>query len=78
VRRQRAEHRQHAGAERERQQPGLRDVGCGAAAARPHARFIAGGINLLDLMKPQIEVPIHLIDISCLDLARTEPTIFGA
>jgi len=48
-----------------------------AAAARPHARFIAGGTNLLDLMKLQIEVPVHLIDITRLDLARTEPTAEG-
>lgn len=28
-----------------------------AVAARPGARFIAGGTNLLDLMKLQIETP---------------------
>ena len=48
-----------------------------AAAMQPHAWFIAGGTNLLDLMKLQIEVPAHLIDISRLDLARTEPTSDG-
>ena len=35
-----------------------------AAAAverHPGARFIAGGTNLLDLMKLQIEVPAHLV-----------------
>jgi len=37
-------------------------------AARPNARIIAGGTNLLDLMKLQIEVPQHLVDISGLGL----------
>ena len=36
------------------------------------ARFIAGGTNLLDLMKLQIETPSKLIDISRLDLAGIE------
>ncbi|RZA28928.1 MAG: xanthine dehydrogenase family protein subunit M, partial [Lysobacteraceae bacterium] len=32
-----------------------------AAAARiPNTRFVAGGTNLLDLMKLQIETPSHL------------------
>lgn len=37
------------------------------------ARFIAGGTNLLDLMKLQIETPDALIDISRLPLADVEP-----
>ncbi|OED00750.1 xanthine dehydrogenase family protein subunit M [Rhizobium sp. YK2] len=37
-------------------------------AARPNARIIAGGTNLLDLMKLQIEVPQHLVDINGLGL----------
>ena len=36
------------------------------------ARFIAGGTNLLDLMKLQIEVPEKLVDISRLELDRIE------
>ncbi|WBO21309.1 FAD binding domain-containing protein [Sphingomonas abietis] len=36
------------------------------------ARFIAGGTNLLDLMKLQVETPAKLIDISRLDLASIE------
>ncbi|MFN3791514.1 FAD binding domain-containing protein [Massilia sp.] len=45
-----------------------------AAAARiPNARFIAGGTNLLDLMKLQIETPAHLIDVNDLALDRIEP-----
>ncbi len=33
-------------------------------AAQPGARFIAGGTNLLDLMKGGVEMPARLIDIS--------------
>jgi xanthine dehydrogenase YagS FAD-binding subunit len=45
-----------------------------AAAARiPNARFVAGGTNLLDLMKLQIETPSHLIDVNDLALDRIEP-----
>lgn len=48
-----------------------------AAAAKPGAKFIAGGTNLLDLMKLQIETPLHLIDITRLGLDKTEPTADG-
>ncbi|MES5048251.1 xanthine dehydrogenase family protein subunit M [Rhizobium nepotum] len=41
-------------------------------AARPDARIIAGGTNLLDLMKLQIEVPRHLVDIDGLGLDTIE------
>ena len=34
-----------------------------ASAAQPAAKFIAGGTNLIDLMKLQIETPAHLVDI---------------
>src|ERR1700761_2504248 len=45
-----------------------------ASAARiPDARFIAGGTNLLDLMKLQIETPKHLIDVNGLALDKIEP-----
>ncbi|MBW9070148.1 FAD binding domain-containing protein [Agrobacterium pusense] len=37
-------------------------------AARANARIIAGGTNLLDLMKLQIEVPQQLVDINGLGL----------
>ena len=46
-----------------------------AAAAvmrHPDAKFIAGGTNLLDLMKLQIEAPGHLVDVQDLDLDRVE------
>ena len=36
------------------------------------AKFIAGGTNLLDLMKLQIETPDKLVDISRLDLTGIE------
>ncbi len=49
----------------------------GAAAANPGARFIAGGTNLLDLMKLQIETPSHLIDVNGLGLDRIEATEDG-
>ena len=48
-----------------------------AAARRPDARFIAGGTNLLDLMKLQIETPAHLIDVNGLGLDKIEPTQDG-
>ena len=43
-----------------------------AAAATPGAKFIAGGTNLLDLMKLQIETPTHLVDVQDLHLDRIE------
>ena len=51
-----------------------------AAAAigrNPAAKFIAGGTNLLDLMKLQIEVPAHLVDVNRLALDKIEPTAEG-
>jgi xanthine dehydrogenase YagS FAD-binding subunit len=47
------------------------------AADTPGARFIAGGTNLLDLMKLSIETPEQLIDINGLGLDRIEPTPEG-
>lgn len=45
-----------------------------AAARTPGSRYIAGGTNLLDLMKLQIETPRHLIDINRLGLDRIDGT----
>jgi xanthine dehydrogenase YagS FAD-binding subunit len=45
-----------------------------ASAARPMAKFIAGGTNLVDLMKLQIETPAQLVDITRLPLDRIEET----
>jgi xanthine dehydrogenase YagS FAD-binding subunit len=43
----------------------------------PGAKFIAGGTNLLDLMKLQIETPTHLIDVNELGFDKIEPTADG-
>jgi len=48
-----------------------------AIAANPGAKFIAGGTNLLDLMKLQVETPVHLVDINRLKLAGIEETPEG-
>lgn len=48
-----------------------------AVAGQPNARFIAGGTNLLDLMKLQIETPTHLVDVNRLPLDRIEATQDG-
>jgi xanthine dehydrogenase YagS FAD-binding subunit len=48
-----------------------------AAARNPGAKFIAGGTNLLDLMKLQIETPAHLIDVNTLALDKIEATPEG-
>ncbi|MDO9361233.1 MAG: xanthine dehydrogenase family protein subunit M [Polaromonas sp.] len=48
-----------------------------AVVRNPGARFIAGGTNLLDLMKLQIEAPTHLVDVNPLKLASIEPTTDG-
>ncbi len=42
------------------------------AHAAATTRFIAGGTNLLDLMKLQVETPEKLVDISRLDLGEIE------
>ena len=48
-----------------------------AAARKPGAKFIAGGTNLLDLMKLQIETPRHLIDVNGLALDKIDKTPDG-
>ncbi|NYR08618.1 xanthine dehydrogenase family protein subunit M [Psychrobacter sp. BI730] len=50
------------------------------AAISAHAKdasFIAGGTNLLDLMKLEIETPIKLVDITRLALEQVETTTDG-
>ncbi|WP_419757560.1 FAD binding domain-containing protein [Acidisoma sp.] len=47
------------------------------AIAKPGAAIIAGGTNLLDLMKLQVETPSKLIDINRLPLDRIEETPDG-
>ena len=48
-----------------------------AVAGRPNAKFIAGGTNLLDLMKLQVETPSHLVDVQDLGLDTIEATPEG-
>jgi len=48
-----------------------------AATVSPDAKIIAGGTNLLDLMKLQIETPSNLIDINRLPLDKIEETSDG-
>ena len=46
-------------------------------AADPAAKFIAGGTNLIDLMKEDVERPTRLIDITRLPLKSVEETAGG-
>src|SRR5499433_1776023 len=46
-------------------------------AANPTAKFIAGGTNLVDLMKMDVERPSRLIDISHLPLKAVDETAEG-
>jgi len=48
-----------------------------AVARTPGAKFIAGGTNLLDLMKLQIETPTHLVDVNGLKLDSIESSPEG-
>ena len=48
-----------------------------AVAGQANARFIAGGTNLLDLMKLQVETPATLIDVNRLPLDKVEATQDG-
>jgi len=48
-----------------------------AAARTPNTRFIAGGTNLLDLMKLEIETPAALIDVNGLGFDKIEATADG-
>lgn len=47
------------------------------AASAPGAKFIAGGTNLVDLMKLEIETPKNLIDLNRLGLDKIEETDEG-
>lgn len=47
------------------------------AASQPASAYIAGGTNLLDLMKLDVEQPVHLIDISRLPLSDVIDTDQG-
>ncbi|MFE2578910.1 FAD binding domain-containing protein [Streptomyces sp. NPDC059378] len=45
--------------------------------ADPHARYLAGGTNLVDLMKCGVERPARLVDVRHLPLDRIEPAPDG-
>ncbi|GJD44839.1 Aldehyde oxidoreductase FAD-binding subunit PaoB [Methylobacterium cerastii] len=59
------------------ERPGTPAEAAAAVARTPNAKFIAGGTNLLDLMKLQIETPTHLVDVNGLGLDKVEPTPEG-
>jgi xanthine dehydrogenase YagS FAD-binding subunit len=48
-----------------------------AVSETPGAKFLAGGTNLLDLMKLQIETPTHLVDVQDLGFDKIEATPEG-
>jgi xanthine dehydrogenase YagS FAD-binding subunit len=48
-----------------------------SASVKPGAKIIAGGTNLLDLMKLQVETPSNLVDINHLPLDKIEETPDG-
>ena len=48
-----------------------------AVSERQGAMFIAGGTNLIDLMKIEVETPTHLVDVNGLGLQSIEPTEEG-
>src|SRR5579871_6451009 len=48
-----------------------------SASTRGNSRFIAGGTNLVDLMKLSVETPGELIDINKLPFASIDETVDG-
>ena len=48
-----------------------------AVAANPQAKFLAGGTNLLDLMKEDVERPNELVDLGRLKLAEIKAAAGG-
>jgi xanthine dehydrogenase YagS FAD-binding subunit len=59
------------------ERPGTPAEAAASVARMPGAKFIAGGTNLLDLMKLEIEAPTHLVDVNGIGLDRIEPTDAG-
>jgi xanthine dehydrogenase YagS FAD-binding subunit len=53
------------------------DAAVRAVAADPRAKFLAGGTNLLDLMKEDVERPTVLVYLGGLDLAAIRETATG-
>jgi xanthine dehydrogenase YagS FAD-binding subunit len=52
-------------------------VSAARAATKPGAKFLAGGTNLLDLMKIEVETPTHLIDVQDVGLNSIDKTKEG-
>ncbi len=53
------------------------DAAVRALAANPQAKFLAGGTNVLDLMKEDVERPTELVDLTRLSLADIRETAGG-
>src|SRR5512132_1676715 len=47
------------------------------SGSRDAAKFIAGGTNLVDLMKCDVERPSHIVDVNGLPLATVEQVSGG-
>jgi xanthine dehydrogenase YagS FAD-binding subunit len=48
------------------------ETAVGALDGAPKGKFLAGGTNLVDLMKQYVETPTHLVDINRLQLEKIE------
>lgn len=53
------------------------DVAEAVASVNGTGKFIAGGTNLLDLMKENVMKPSHLVDVSRIPLSKIEETAAG-
>ena len=53
------------------------NAAAGAVAANPLAKFLAGGTNILDLMKEDVERPNELVDLTRLKLTEIKPARGG-
>ena len=53
------------------------DAAARAVAANPQAKFLAGGTNILDLMKEDVERPNELVDLTRLKLTDIKPARGG-
>ena len=47
------------------------------SGSRESAKFVAGGTNLVDLMKATVEKPSHVVDINALPMTAIEPVDGG-
>lgn len=59
------------------ERPATPQQAAAAVAGKQGAKFLAGGTNLLDLMKLEIEKPTHLVDVQDLALDKIEDTPEG-